>query len=90
MTIHKRAKKKGFDLETYNNLKRQQAETEYDLNRLRDPLNLQLPTGWNTSNSSLSSTSISSEDDNKSTMSSSKSKLNKLISAATKKLKKEK
>ena len=43
LTIHKRAKKRNFDLDEYNNLKRQIAEIEYDLRRLRDPLNLQLP-----------------------------------------------
>lgn len=43
LTIHKRAKKKNFDIDQYNALKRQIAEIEYDLRRLRDPLNLQLP-----------------------------------------------
>lgn len=43
ITLYKRAKKKNFDVDTYNQLKRQIAEIEYDLRRLRDPLNLQLP-----------------------------------------------
>lgn len=43
IALYKRAKKKNFDVETYNQLKRQIAEIEYDLRRLRDPLNLQLP-----------------------------------------------
>ncbi|XP_037813504.1 calcium uniporter protein, mitochondrial isoform X1 [Lucilia sericata] len=43
ITLYKRAKKKNFDVESYNQLKRQIAEIEYDLRRLRDPLNLQLP-----------------------------------------------
>lgn len=43
ITLYKRAKKKNFDIESYNQLKRQIAEIEYDLRRLRDPLNLQLP-----------------------------------------------
>lgn len=30
-------------MESYNTLRRQIAEIEYDLRRLRDPLNLQLP-----------------------------------------------
>ncbi|XP_055841123.1 calcium uniporter protein, mitochondrial [Episyrphus balteatus] len=42
LTLHKRAKKKRFDIEEYNSLKRQIADIEYDLRRLRDPLNLQL------------------------------------------------
>lgn len=41
--MYKRAKKKNFDVESYNILRRQVAEIEYDLRRLRDPLNLQLP-----------------------------------------------
>ncbi|XP_073840369.1 mitochondrial calcium uniporter isoform X2 [Musca autumnalis] len=43
LTLYKRAKKRNFDVETYNSLRRQIAEIEYDLRRLRDPLNLQLP-----------------------------------------------
>lgn len=43
INLYKRAKKKNFDVYTYNKLKRQIAEIEYDLKRLRDPLNLQLP-----------------------------------------------
>lgn len=43
ISLYKRAKKKNFDVESYNQLKRQIAEIEYDLRRLRDPLNLQLP-----------------------------------------------
>lgn len=42
LTLHKRAKKKRFDIEEYNSLKRQIADIEYDLRRLRDPLNIQL------------------------------------------------
>ncbi|XP_055385258.1 calcium uniporter protein, mitochondrial isoform X2 [Condylostylus longicornis] len=43
LTIHKRAEKQQFDIDKYNSLKRQISEIEYDLRRLRDPLNLQLP-----------------------------------------------
>ncbi|XP_013114539.1 calcium uniporter protein, mitochondrial isoform X2 [Stomoxys calcitrans] len=43
LTLYKRAKKRNFDVESYNSLRRQIAEIEYDLRRLRDPLNLQLP-----------------------------------------------
>lgn len=38
ITMHKKAKKRGFNVDQYNNLKRQVAEVEYDLRRLRDPL----------------------------------------------------
>lgn len=41
--MHKRAKKGGLDLEQYNILKREIAEVEYDLKRLRDPLQIHLP-----------------------------------------------
>lgn len=43
MSIHKRAKKNSFDIEEYNSKKRQIAEVEFDLKRLRDPLHLQIP-----------------------------------------------
>jgi site-specific DNA-cytosine methylase len=43
ITMHKRAKKGGLDLDQYNVLKKQIAEVEYDLKRLRDPLQLHLP-----------------------------------------------
>lgn len=43
LTMHKRAKKHGLDLDHYNNLKRKVAEVEHDLRRLRDPLQLHIP-----------------------------------------------
>ncbi|XP_053955071.1 uncharacterized protein LOC128861170 [Anastrepha ludens] len=43
LTIHKKAKRKRMNIENYNVLKRLIAEAEYDLRRLRDPINLQLP-----------------------------------------------
>lgn len=36
--MHKKAKKIGLDLERYNNIKEQIYAIEYDLKRLRDPL----------------------------------------------------
>lgn len=41
--MHKSAKKSGLDLAQYNNLKREIAEIENDIRRLRDPLYLHLP-----------------------------------------------
>lgn len=38
ITMHKRAKKVGLDLERYNIIKEQIYGIEYDLRRLRDPL----------------------------------------------------
>lgn len=38
ITLHKKAKKKGFNVDLYNQLKREVAEVEHDLRRLRDPL----------------------------------------------------
>lgn len=38
LALHKKAKKIGLDLNKYNDLKREIAEIEYDLKRLRDPL----------------------------------------------------
>lgn len=43
ITLHKLAKKSGLDLEEYNKIKREIAEIEYDLRRLRDPLYMHLP-----------------------------------------------
>lgn len=43
LSIHKRAKKKSFDIDEYNSMKRQIAEVEFDLKRLKDPLYLQIP-----------------------------------------------
>lgn len=40
--MHKKAKKKGFNIDQYNNLRRQISEIEHDLKRLRDPLYLRL------------------------------------------------
>lgn len=36
--LHQKARKHGFDIEHYNQLRREQAEVEHDLRRLRDPL----------------------------------------------------
>lgn len=38
ITMYKKAQKQGFDIEQYNVLRRQLAEVEHDLQRLRDPL----------------------------------------------------
>lgn len=43
ITLHKTAKKAGLNLNDYNDVKRQIAEIEHDLRRLRDPLYLHLP-----------------------------------------------
>jgi hypothetical protein len=43
LSLHKSAKKVGLDLEQYNDIKRQVAELEFDLRRLRDPLHKNLP-----------------------------------------------
>ncbi|XP_055629568.1 calcium uniporter protein, mitochondrial [Toxorhynchites rutilus septentrionalis] len=43
ITLHKSAKKAGVNLSEYNDIKRQIAEIEYDLRRLRDPLYMHLP-----------------------------------------------
>ncbi|XP_053674533.1 calcium uniporter protein, mitochondrial, partial [Anopheles nili] len=43
ITLHKAAKKAGVNLAEYNDIKRQIAEIEYDLRRLRDPLYMHLP-----------------------------------------------
>lgn len=41
--FHKLAQKEKLDVERYNHLKEAIAETEQDLRRLRDPLQLHLP-----------------------------------------------
>jgi calcium uniporter protein, mitochondrial len=43
LTIHKAAQKIGLNLEEYNLIKRNIAEIEHDLQRLRDPLCMHLP-----------------------------------------------
>lgn len=43
IALHKSAKKAGLNLHEYNNLKREIAEIENDIRRLRDPLCLHLP-----------------------------------------------
>lgn len=43
LSLHKAAKKAGLDLDQYNDIKRQIAELEFDLSRLRDPLYKNLP-----------------------------------------------
>ncbi|XP_017048510.1 calcium uniporter protein, mitochondrial isoform X2 [Drosophila ficusphila] len=43
LTLYRNAKKIQFDVEHYNELKRKSAELEYNLRRINDPLNMQLP-----------------------------------------------
>lgn len=43
ITLHKKAKKLGLDLNQYNQLKDQIRQVELDLRKLRDPLRLHLP-----------------------------------------------
>ncbi|XP_050557061.1 calcium uniporter protein, mitochondrial isoform X2 [Spodoptera frugiperda] len=43
LTLHKKAKKIGLDINHYNSLKDEIAKLEKDLNRLRDPLHIHLP-----------------------------------------------
>lgn len=43
ITLHKRARKMGLDLDQYNSLKDELSRTELDLTRLRDPLQVHLP-----------------------------------------------
>lgn len=43
LTLHKKAKKLGLDLNQYNQLKDQIRQVELDLRKLRDPLRLHLP-----------------------------------------------
>lgn len=43
ITFHKKAKKNGFDVQRYNDLRDGINSIENDLRRLRDPLNIHLP-----------------------------------------------
>ncbi|XP_020801691.1 calcium uniporter protein, mitochondrial isoform X1 [Drosophila serrata] len=43
LTLYRNAKKIQFDVDHYNELKRKSAELEYNLRRIHDPLNMQLP-----------------------------------------------
>lgn len=40
IAVHKKAKKKGFDVDRYNQLKEEAHKIEKDLQRIRDPLYL--------------------------------------------------
>lgn len=42
LSLYKKAKKKGLDINKYNTLKQQIADVEYDLRRLHDPLYLRM------------------------------------------------
>ncbi|KAL0840114.1 hypothetical protein ABMA28_015421 [Loxostege sticticalis] len=46
LTLHKKAKKIGLDINHYNHLKDEIDKLEKDLNRLRDPLNIHLPASY--------------------------------------------
>ena len=43
ISLHKNAKKSKMDIERYNILKDEIAKIEYDIRRLRDPLQLRVP-----------------------------------------------
>lgn len=43
LTVHKKARKLGLDLDHYNTLKENISRLEVDLKRLRDPLQIHLP-----------------------------------------------
>ena len=43
ISLHKKAKNSKMDVENYNQLKEQIAKAEYDIKRLRDPLQLRVP-----------------------------------------------
>lgn len=43
LSIHRLSRKSNFDVTTYNSLCNAIAQAEYDLSRLRDPLQLNLP-----------------------------------------------
>ena len=43
LTVHKLANKQSLDLLKYNRLRDAISQTEYDLQRLRDPLQMNLP-----------------------------------------------
>ena len=43
LTMHRHAKNKAFNIEKYNKLRDTVSQTEYDLERLREPLELHLP-----------------------------------------------
>ncbi|XP_049866412.1 calcium uniporter protein, mitochondrial isoform X2 [Pectinophora gossypiella] len=46
LTLHKKAKKIGLDINQYNHLKDQVNKLEKDLHRLHDPLQIHLPTSY--------------------------------------------
>ncbi|XP_055686110.1 calcium uniporter protein, mitochondrial [Lutzomyia longipalpis] len=81
ISMHKRAKKQGLDLMTYNQLRREIADVEQDLRRLRDPLHLHVPAVPKKYYDEFDS------DGKEITLSASK-KIRNILNAATKRLKK--
>lgn len=95
ISLHKAAKKAGLDLDQYNDIKREIAEIEFDLRRLKDPLYKNLP-ATPPKLSSYSATEIASAKKLKSTLadykllaqkSNSLEKLRNIVESATKRLK---
>lgn len=98
ITLHKSAKKSGLDLHQYNDMKRQVAEIEHDLRRLRDPLYMHLPAPPPKS-ATYSQTEIETSKKLKATLQDNEAlgrkpnaitKLSNLLESATKRLKKQK
>jgi hypothetical protein len=96
ISLHKAAKKNGLDLTSYNDIKREIAEIEFDLRRLNDPLYKNLPS-TPPKLSTFSATEIETARKLKGLLSDSKflggksNTINKLVSvleSATKRLKK--
>ncbi|KAF7274066.1 hypothetical protein GWI33_013258 [Rhynchophorus ferrugineus] len=64
LTVHKKAKKTGLDLDKYNYLKDEMYKVEYKLKKLRNPLKLNLPSKTNKSTNVDSSTAEKKADKN--------------------------
>lgn len=89
ITMYKKAKKQGFDIDQYNALRRQLAEVEHDLQRLRDPLYFRYANASTVGPSTITTkegNTVSALKNAATPSTSQKSKISSILEAAAKKI----